>query len=103
MSQRNYRKRGDDGGISAFAIDGKAEGPLLEQRVEVSSLHTVGTWTLNDCRIPPDRLIGEPGQGLRIAMSVLELFRPTVGAAALGLAPRHGRGHQPKHPPHGVR
>ena len=48
----------------------------------------MGTWTLNDCRIPPDRLIGEPGQGLRIAMSVLELFRPTVGAAALGLARR---------------
>jgi acyl-CoA dehydrogenase len=80
--------RGDDGGISAFAIDGNAEGLLLEQRVEVSSPHTVGTWTLNNCRIPPDRLIGEPGQGLRIAMSVLELFRPTVGAAALGLARR---------------
>jgi hypothetical protein len=43
---------------AAFAIDGNAEGLLLEQRVEVSSPHTVGTWTLNDCRIPPDRLIG---------------------------------------------
>jgi acyl-CoA dehydrogenase len=80
--------RGDGGGISAFAIDGNAEGLLLEQRVEVSSPHTVGTWTLNDCRIRADRLIGEPGQGLRIAMSVLELFRPTVGAATLGLARR---------------
>jgi acyl-CoA dehydrogenase len=80
--------QGDDGGISAFAIDGNAEGLVLEQRVEVSSPHTVGTWTLNNCRITPDRLIGEPGQGLRIAMNVLELFRPTVGAATLGLARR---------------
>jgi acyl-CoA dehydrogenase len=79
---------GDGGGISAFAVDGDAEGLRLEQRVEVSSPHTVGTWTLNDCRIPADRMIGEPGQGLKIAMSVLELFRPSVGAATLGLARR---------------
>jgi acyl-CoA dehydrogenase len=78
----------DAGGISAFAIDGNTEGLQLEERVEVSSPHTVGTWTLKDCRIPVNRLIGEPGQGLRIAMRVLELFRPTVGAATLGLARR---------------
>ena len=80
---------GDDAGsISAFAIDGNSDGLRLEQRVEVSSPHTVGTWTLNNCRVPMDRLIGERGQGLKIAMSILELFRPTVGAAALGLARR---------------
>jgi acyl-CoA dehydrogenase len=79
---------GDAGGISAFAIDGRAEGLRLEERVAVSSPHTVGTWTLNDCRIPAHCLIGESGQGLNIAMSVLELFRPTVGAATLGFARR---------------
>jgi acyl-CoA dehydrogenase len=80
--------RGDAGEISAFAIDGRAEGLRLEERLAVSSPHTVGTWTLNNCRVPADRLIGESGQGLKMAMSVLELFRPTVGAATLGLARR---------------
>lgn len=79
---------GDGGRISAFAIDGGTEGLRLEQRIAVSSPHTVGTWTLNDCRIPRDRLIGEPGKGMKIAMRILELFRPTVGAAALGMARR---------------
>jgi acyl-CoA dehydrogenase len=79
---------GEAGGISAFAIDGRTEGLRLEERVTVSSPHTVGTWTLNDCRVPAHRLIGESGQGLKMAMSVLELFRPTVGAATLGFARR---------------
>lgn len=75
-------------GISAFAVDGSTDGLRLEERLSVSSPHTVGTWTLNNCRIPLDCLIGQPGEGLKIAMRILELFRPTVGAATLGLARR---------------
>jgi len=75
-------------GISAFAIDGRESGIALDERLSVLSPHTVGTWTLRDVRVPADRLIGEPGDGFKIAMSVLELFRPTVGAAALGFARR---------------
>jgi acyl-CoA dehydrogenase len=75
-------------GITAFALDGRAEGIELEQRHQVLSPHTVGTWTLNECRVPLDRIIGEPGQGLKIALAVLQLFRPTVGAAAVGFARR---------------
>jgi acyl-CoA dehydrogenase len=76
------------GAIAAFAIDGRAQGIALEQRLSVLPPHTVGTWTLTDCRVPSHRLIGEVGQGFKIAMSVLEVFRPTVGAATLGFARR---------------
>jgi alkylation response protein AidB-like acyl-CoA dehydrogenase len=41
-----------------------------------------------DCHLPSERVVGEPGAGLRIALATLDLFRPTVGAAALGLARR---------------
>ena len=75
-------------GISAFAIDGNDSGMTLDQRLSVLPPHTVGTWSLRDVRVPTDRLIGEPGGGFKIAMNVLELFRPTVGAATLGLARR---------------
>jgi len=81
------RLEGQEGseGIAAFAIDGRAQGIALERRLSVLPPHTVGTWTLTDCRVPSHRLIGEVGQGFKIAMNVLELFRPTVGAATLGL------------------
>src|SRR5262249_42761020 len=78
----------EDAGIAAFAVDGRTEGIELEERLQVLSPHTVGTWTLNDCPVPLDHLIGEPGQGMEIATAVLQLFRPTVGAAAVGFARR---------------
>ena len=76
------------GGLAAFAVDGNAAGIALEQRLSVLSPHTVGTWRLKNCRVPSHRLIGGPGEGFAIAMRVLELFRPTVGAATLGMARR---------------
>jgi acyl-CoA dehydrogenase len=76
------------GGIAAFAIDGHDRGITLEERLSVLPPHTVGTWTLKDCRVPSHRLIGTLGEGFKIAMHVLELFRPTVGAATLGFARR---------------
>lgn len=76
------------GGIAAFAVDGDASGIGLEELLSVLPPHTVGTWTLNNCRVPKTRLIGEPGQGFKVAMNCLELFRPTVGAATLGFARR---------------
>ncbi len=75
-------------GIAAFAIDGKESGLSFDERLAVLPPHTVGTWSLHDVRVPADRLIGEPGDGYKIAMSALELFRPTVGAATLGFARR---------------
>jgi alkylation response protein AidB-like acyl-CoA dehydrogenase len=84
------QREGSDGPgrITAFAIDGTERGVALEERLHVLPSHTVGTWTLKGCRVPARRIIGEPGQGFRIAMDALELFRPTVGAATLGFARR---------------
>ena len=76
------------GGMAAFAIDGHDRGIALEERLSVLPPHTVGTWALKDCRVPAHRLIGAMGEGFKIAMHVLELFRPTVGAATLGFARR---------------
>ncbi|HLN08803.1 MAG TPA: acyl-CoA dehydrogenase family protein [Xanthobacteraceae bacterium] len=76
------------GGIAAFAIDGHDRGIALEERLSVLPPHTVGTWALKDCRVPAHRLIGAMSEGFKIAMHVLELFRPTVGAATLGFARR---------------
>jgi acyl-CoA dehydrogenase len=75
-------------GIGAFVVDGKQSGIALEELLSVMPPHTVGTWTLDNCRVPKHCLIGEPGQGFKIAMNCLELFRPTVGAATLGFARR---------------
>ena len=75
-------------GISAFLVDGKNPGITLEKRLAVLTPHTVGTLHFDNVRVPADQLLGEPGQGFKIAMAVLEIFRPTVGAATLGFARR---------------
>ncbi len=77
-----------DEGICAFAVDGDAEGIVLEERLQVLPPHTVGTWALHAVRVPAERMIGAPGEGLRIALGVLALFRPSVAAASLGFARR---------------
>lgn len=74
--------------ISAFAVDGNASGIVLEERLSVLPPHTVGTWRLDNVHVPIGRLIGQPGEGFKIAMRVLELFRPSVGAAMLGFSRR---------------
>lgn len=74
--------------ISAFLVDGRLSGITLQERLPVLSPHTVGTLHFDNVRVPADRLLGESGQGFKIAMAVLEFFRPTVGAATLGFARR---------------
>ena len=86
-----FARLGDDAGVStmaAFAVEPGDGGLILEQRLKVMSPHTVGTWRLEDCRVPADRLIGSADEGLKIALCSLELFRPTVGAAAVGFGRR---------------
>jgi acyl-CoA dehydrogenase len=78
----------DQQGLSAFAVDGAASGIVIEDPLQVMSPHSVATWRLQECRIPADCLIGGPGDGMRIAMAALEAFRPTVGAATLGMSRR---------------
>jgi acyl-CoA dehydrogenase len=75
-------------GLSAFIVDADARGLDASERIVVSAPHPLGTLRLSDCRVRADRLLGAPGDGFRIAMGTLDLFRSTVGAAALGFARR---------------
>jgi acyl-CoA dehydrogenase len=73
-------------GLSAFIVP--AEAVTVEERIEVIAPHPLARLRYDDVRIPAESIIGEPGEGFRIAMETLNLFRVTVGAAALGFARR---------------
>jgi acyl-CoA dehydrogenase len=73
--------------FSAFWMPGDAPGLNVEP-MKVIAPHPIGRVRMNGVSIPRAHRVGEPGQGLRIALSNLDQFRPTVGAAALGLADR---------------
>jgi acyl-CoA dehydrogenase len=75
-------------GLSAFVVDADAPGLSVAERIDITAPHPVATIRLDGCRVPADRLLGRPGDGFRIAMATLDVFRSTVGAAALGLARR---------------
>ena len=73
-------------GLSAFIIP--AEAVTIAERIEVIAPHPLARLKYDNVRIPADAIIGEPGEGFRIGMETLNLFRVTVGAAALGFARR---------------
>ena len=75
-------------GLSAFVVDADAPGLDASERIDVIAPHPLGTLRLTGCRVGGDRMLGQPGEGFRIAMATLDIFRATVGAAALGLARR---------------
>jgi len=75
-------------GLSAFLVDAGAPGFHVTERIHVIAPHPLATVVLDGCRVPGDALVGEPGAGFRIALATLDVFRPTVGAAALGFARR---------------
>jgi acyl-CoA dehydrogenase len=75
-------------GLSAFIVPAHAPGLRVAERIEVIAPHPLGRLTYENVRIPADAIIGEPGEGFRIGMETLNLFRVTVGAAALGFARR---------------
>jgi len=75
-------------GLSAFVVDADASGLDASERIDVIAPHPLGTLRLAGCRVPADGLLGRPGEGFKIAMATLDVFRSTVGAAALGFARR---------------
>ncbi|SES69822.1 acyl-CoA dehydrogenase family protein [Paracoccus homiensis] len=75
-------------GLSAFLLPAETPGLRVVERIEVMAPHPLAHLRLEGVRLPADALIGEAGSGFRIAMTVLDHFRPTVGAAALGFARR---------------
>jgi acyl-CoA dehydrogenase len=75
-------------GISAFLVPADSKGVTIAERLEVIAPHPLARLAFDDVRVPAAAMIGKPGDGFRIAMSVLDVFRSTVGAAALGFARR---------------
>lgn len=75
-------------GISAFIVEADDPGFRVSERIDVIAPHPLGTLALDECRIPADRILGAPGDGFKAAMSNLDIFRSSVGAAALGFARR---------------
>jgi len=73
-------------GLSAFIVP--AELVTVEERIEVVAPHPLARLKYDNVRVPADAIVGEAGEGFRIGMETLNLFRVTVGAAALGMARR---------------
>lgn len=75
-------------GLSAFVVPADTPGLTVAERLSTIAPHPLATLDFTDCRIPASALIGNSGAGFKIAMSVLDVFRSTVAAAALGFARR---------------
>lgn len=75
-------------GLSAFLLPADTPGLSVASRIEVMAPHPLAHLRLDGVRLPSGALIGETGAGFKVAMSVLDVFRATVGAAALGFARR---------------
>ena len=74
-------------GISAFFVETNAPGLSLEP-ILTSVDHPLGRLVFEGCRVPHDALLGDVGQGMRLALGTLDVFRTSVGAAAVGMAQR---------------
>jgi len=75
-------------GITAFIVDANTEGFEIAERIDVIAPHPLARLKFNQCRIPVSQRIGEGGQGFKVAMATLDVFRTSVAAAALGFARR---------------
>ncbi|MBX6741091.1 MAG: acyl-CoA dehydrogenase family protein [Acetobacteraceae bacterium] len=73
-------------GLSAFLVPADAPGLSVEERLEITAPHPIATLRFDAVRVPRADMLGAPGEGFRVAMAVLDVFRATVGAAALGFA-----------------
>lgn len=75
-------------GLSAFVVDADAAGLEIAERVELIAPHPLATLRLRTCRVPAAQRLGPSGNGFKLAMRSLDIFRASVAAAALGLARR---------------
>jgi len=75
-------------GISAFIVDAGTPGFEIAERINVIAPHPLARLKFTDCRIPAAQRLGEAGQGFKVAMATLDVFRTSVAAAALGFARR---------------
>ena len=75
-------------GLSAFVVEADAPGFAVAERIETIAPHPLALLRFDNCRIPRANLVGAPGQGFKVAMQTLDIFRTSVAAAALGFARR---------------
>ncbi|MCZ6548056.1 MAG: acyl-CoA dehydrogenase family protein, partial [Deltaproteobacteria bacterium] len=75
-------------GVSAFVIEADTPGLVLKEKTQLISPHPIGTIGFEECAVPEIQLLGSEGEGMKIALTTLDHLRPTVGAAAVGLAQR---------------
>jgi acyl-CoA dehydrogenase len=75
-------------GLSAFVVDANTPGLDIAQRIDVMAPHPLATLRFHECRIPVTNRLGAAGQGFKVAMETLDIFRASVAAAALGFARR---------------
>lgn len=75
-------------GLSAFIVDADTPGLEIAERINVIAPHPLARLRFNQCRVPLSQRIGAPGEGFKIAMRTLDVFRTSVAAAALGFARR---------------
>jgi acyl-CoA dehydrogenase len=75
-------------GLSSFIVGGDNPGLRVAERIPVIAPHPLARLQFDRCRVSAASMIGKPGEGFKIAMATLDVFRTTVGAAALGFARR---------------
>jgi len=75
-------------GLSAFIVDASNPGLSTTERIETIAPHPLATMSFKDCRVDQSAMLGKPGEGFKVAMATLDVFRTTVAAAALGFARR---------------
>ncbi|MYN29098.1 acyl-CoA dehydrogenase family protein [Duganella levis] len=75
-------------GISAFIVDADTPGLTIAERINVIAPHPLARLQFSDCCVPAGKRLGEAGQGFKVAMATLDVFRTSVAAAALGFARR---------------
>ncbi len=75
-------------GLSAFVVDANTKGLSIAERIEVIAPHPLARLKFDGVRVPVSNRLGAPGEGFKVAMATLDIFRSTVGAAALGFARR---------------
>ena len=75
-------------GISAFIVDANTPGLEIAERIAVIAPHPLARLRFTDCRVPKSQLLGTAGQGFKVAMQTLDIFRTSVAAAALGFGRR---------------
>ncbi len=75
-------------GISAFIVDADTPGLEIAERIQVIAPHPLARLRFTNCRVPLTQRVGDAGQGFKVAMRTLDVFRTSVAAAALGFARR---------------